>query len=135
MSILFPTLLLHMLTHSVAQSKYGLGSENSARASSITSFSETTSTLTVSWSRLAHSQRRGMIACGFRDANAANVMADIPWELKWPKVIGVNLNGKASGWTTPNMLPGDGRDPDREGQDGRNRGVHGLGRGEPELYA
>lgn len=28
-------------------------------------------------------------------------MADIPWELKCPKVIGVNLTGKLSGWTSP----------------------------------
>jgi len=30
-----------------------------------------------------------------------DVMADIPWELKCPKVIGVNLTGKLSGWTSP----------------------------------
>ena len=28
-------------------------------------------------------------------------MADIPWELKCPQVIGVNLTGKLSGWTSP----------------------------------
>ena len=43
----------------------------------------------------------GMIACGVGGADAVDVMAGIPWELKAPKVIGVNLTGKISGWTTP----------------------------------
>jgi len=43
----------------------------------------------------------GMIACGVGGADAVDVMADIPWELKCPKVIGVNLTGEISGWTTP----------------------------------
>lgn len=43
----------------------------------------------------------GMIACGVGGADAVDVMADIPWELKCPKVIGVNLIGKIGGWTTP----------------------------------
>ncbi|KAF9028929.1 aconitate hydratase [Hymenopellis radicata] len=43
----------------------------------------------------------GMIACGVGGADAVDVMADIPWELKCPKVIGVNLTGRISGWTTP----------------------------------
>ncbi|KAI0791119.1 aconitate hydratase [Abortiporus biennis] len=43
----------------------------------------------------------GMIACGVGGADAVDVMADLPWELKCPKVIGVNLTGKISGWTTP----------------------------------
>jgi aconitate hydratase len=43
----------------------------------------------------------GMIACGVGGADAVDVMADIPWELKTPKVIGVNLTGKIGGWTTP----------------------------------
>jgi len=43
----------------------------------------------------------GMIACGVGGADAVDVMADIPWELKCPKVIGVNLIGKIDGWTTP----------------------------------
>ena len=43
----------------------------------------------------------GMIACGVGGADAVDVMAGIPWELKTPKVIGVNLTGKISGWTTP----------------------------------
>jgi aconitate hydratase len=43
----------------------------------------------------------GMIACGVGGADAVDVMADIPWELKCPKVIGVNLTGAINGWTTP----------------------------------
>ncbi|EUC54052.1 aconitate hydratase [Rhizoctonia solani AG-3 Rhs1AP] len=43
----------------------------------------------------------GMIACGVGGADAVDVMANIPWELKCPKVIGVNLTGKIGGWTTP----------------------------------
>ena len=43
----------------------------------------------------------GMVACGVGGADAVDVMAGIPWELKTPKVIGVNLTGKISGWTTP----------------------------------
>ncbi|KAI3622875.1 aconitate hydratase [Malassezia furfur] len=42
-----------------------------------------------------------MIACGVGGADAVDVMADIPWELKCPKVIGVELKGKMSGWTSP----------------------------------
>ena len=42
-----------------------------------------------------------MIACGVGGADAVDVMADIPWELKCPKVIGVELKGKLSGWTAP----------------------------------
>ncbi|CAK9782524.1 putative aconitase [Cutaneotrichosporon oleaginosum] len=43
----------------------------------------------------------GMVACGVGGADAVDVMAGLPWELKCPKVIGVNLTGKMSGWTTP----------------------------------
>ncbi|KZT19858.1 aconitate hydratase [Neolentinus lepideus HHB14362 ss-1] len=42
-----------------------------------------------------------MLAIGVGGADAVDVMADLPWELKCPKVIGVNLTGKMSGWTTP----------------------------------
>merc|ERR1712158_146492 len=38
---------------------------------------------------------------GVGGADAVDVMADIPWELKCPKVIGVKLTGKLSGWTSP----------------------------------
>lgn len=43
----------------------------------------------------------GMVAVGVGGADAVDVMADIPWELKCPKVIGVKLTGKLSGWTSP----------------------------------
>jgi aconitate hydratase len=43
----------------------------------------------------------GMAAIGVGGADAVDVMAGIPWELKAPKVIGVKLTGKLSGWTTP----------------------------------
>ncbi|KAI1789673.1 aconitate hydratase [Ganoderma leucocontextum] len=43
----------------------------------------------------------GMVACGVGGADAVDVMADIPWELKCPKAIQVNLTGKIGGWTTP----------------------------------
>ena len=41
----------------------------------------------------------GMIAIGVGGADACDVMAGLPWELKWPKLIGVKLTGKLSGWT------------------------------------
>ncbi|GHA54753.1 aconitate hydratase [Pontibacter akesuensis] len=43
----------------------------------------------------------GMIAIGVGGADAVDVMAGMPWELKFPKVIGVKLTGKMSGWTAP----------------------------------
>lgn len=43
----------------------------------------------------------GMIAIGVGGADAVDVMAGMPWELKMPKVIGVKLTGKLSGWSAP----------------------------------
>jgi aconitate hydratase len=43
----------------------------------------------------------GMIAIGVGGADAVDVMAGMAWELKFPKVIGVKLTGKLSGWTSP----------------------------------
>ncbi len=43
----------------------------------------------------------GMVAIGVGGADAVDVMAGMPWELKWPKLIGVHLTGKLSGWTAP----------------------------------
>lgn len=40
----------------------------------------------------------GMLAIGVGGADACDVMAGLPWELKWPKLIGVKLTGKLSGW-------------------------------------
>ena len=42
----------------------------------------------------------GMVAIGVGGADAVDVMAGIPWELKMPKLIGVKLIGKMSGWTS-----------------------------------
>ena len=43
----------------------------------------------------------GMIAIGVGGADACDVMAGLPWELKWPKLIGIKLTGKLNGWTAP----------------------------------
>merc|ERR1712226_859808 len=43
----------------------------------------------------------GGLCIGVGGADAVDVMADIPWELKCPRVIGVKLTGKLSGWTSP----------------------------------
>jgi len=42
----------------------------------------------------------GMIAIGVGGADACDVMAGLPWELKFPKLIGVKLTGKLSGWSS-----------------------------------
>ncbi|NGX85099.1 aconitate hydratase [Aequorivita sp. KMM 9714] len=41
----------------------------------------------------------GMVAIGVGGADAVDVMAGMPWELKFPKLIGVKLTGKLNGWT------------------------------------
>ncbi len=41
----------------------------------------------------------GMVAIGVGGADACDVMAGLPWELKFPKLIGVKLTGRLSGWT------------------------------------
>lgn len=41
----------------------------------------------------------GMVAVGVGGADAVDVMAGMPWELKFPKLIGVKLTGKLNGWT------------------------------------
>ena len=43
----------------------------------------------------------GMVAIGVGGADACDVMAGLPWELKWPKLIGIKLTGKLNGWTAP----------------------------------
>jgi len=43
----------------------------------------------------------GMLAIGVGGADACDVMAGLPWELKFPKLIGVKLTGKLNGWTAP----------------------------------
>ena len=42
----------------------------------------------------------GMIAIGVGGADAVDVMAGLPWEMRFPKIIGVKLTGKMSGWTS-----------------------------------
>jgi len=52
----------------------------------------------------SHTPNGGGLGClciGVGGADAVDVMADIPWELKCPKVIGVKLTGSLSGWTSP----------------------------------
>ncbi len=43
----------------------------------------------------------GMVAIGVGGADAVDVMAGMPWELKMPKLIGVRLTGELNGWTSP----------------------------------
>lgn len=43
----------------------------------------------------------GMVAIGVGGADACDVMAGLPWELKMPKLIGIKLTGKLNGWATP----------------------------------
>ncbi len=43
----------------------------------------------------------GMIAIGVGGADAVDVMVGMPWELRWPGVIGVKLTGEFNGWTSP----------------------------------
>ena len=43
----------------------------------------------------------GMVAIGVGGADAVDVMAGMPWELKFPKLIGVRLTGRLNGWTAP----------------------------------
>jgi aconitate hydratase len=43
----------------------------------------------------------GMVAIGVGGADAVDVMAGMPWELKMPKLIGVKLTGELHGWTAP----------------------------------
>ncbi len=43
----------------------------------------------------------GMVAVGVGGADASDVMAGLPWEVKNPKIVGVHLKGKLQGWTSP----------------------------------
>jgi homoaconitase/3-isopropylmalate dehydratase large subunit len=42
----------------------------------------------------------GMVAIGVGGADAVDVMAGMPWELRFPKYIGVKLTGRMNGWTS-----------------------------------
>ncbi|MEM9034411.1 MAG: aconitate hydratase [Actinomycetota bacterium] len=43
----------------------------------------------------------GMVAIGVGGADAVDVMTGFPWNVRWPKAIGVHLTGEMSGWTSP----------------------------------
>ncbi|MCK9414460.1 MAG: aconitate hydratase [Prolixibacteraceae bacterium] len=43
----------------------------------------------------------GMVAIGVGGADAVDVMTGIPWELKFPKLIGIKLSGRLNGWSSP----------------------------------
>ena len=43
----------------------------------------------------------GQLAIGVGGADAVDVMSDLPWELKAPKILGVRLTGRMNGWTSP----------------------------------
>ncbi|MEM7338546.1 MAG: aconitate hydratase [Actinomycetota bacterium] len=43
----------------------------------------------------------GMIAIGVGGADAVDVMTGFPWNVRWPKMIGVHLTGELSGWSAP----------------------------------
>ncbi|RKZ07842.1 aconitate hydratase [bacterium] len=43
----------------------------------------------------------GMLAVGVGGADAVDAMVGMPWQVLWPKVIGIKLTGKLSGWTAP----------------------------------
>jgi aconitate hydratase A / 2-methylisocitrate dehydratase len=43
----------------------------------------------------------GMFACGVGGADAVDVMAGFPWEVLYPKLVGVHLTGKLAGWSAP----------------------------------
>ena len=43
----------------------------------------------------------GMFACGVGGADAVDVMADFPWEVLYPKLVGIRLTGSLGGWTAP----------------------------------
>src|SRR5690606_41647791 len=42
----------------------------------------------------------GMVAIGLGGADAVDVMAGLPWELKMPRIIGIKLTGKLNGWAS-----------------------------------
>ena len=43
----------------------------------------------------------GMLAVGVGGADAVDVMVGMPWNVRWPKLVGIKLTGKLSGWTAP----------------------------------
>jgi hypothetical protein len=74
----------------------------------------------------------GMVAIGVGGADAVDVMAGMPWELKMPKLIGVKLTGKLSGWTSSQRRdPESSRHPHRQRRHRRHRGILRRRRREP----
>ncbi len=43
----------------------------------------------------------GMVAIGVGGADAVDVMTGFPWNVRWPKLIGIHLTGELNGWTSP----------------------------------
>ena len=66
----------------------------------------------------------GMVAIGVGGADAVDVMTGFPFNVRWPKLIGVHLTGELSGWSSPEGRHPEGRrDPHRQGRHRRHRRV------------
>ena len=66
----------------------------------------------------------GMVAIGVGGADAVDVMTGYPFNVRWPKLIGVHLTGELSGWSAPEgHHPQGRRDPHRQGRHRRHRRV------------
>jgi aconitate hydratase len=66
----------------------------------------------------------GMVAIGVGGADAVDVMTGFPFNVRWPKVIGVKLTGTLSGWSSPKDVILEGRPhPHRQGRHRRHRRV------------
>ena len=66
----------------------------------------------------------GMVAIGVGGADAVDVMTGYPFNVRWPKLIGVHLTGELSGWSRPEgHHPQGRRDPHRQGRHRRHRRV------------
>ena len=71
----------------------------------------------------------GMVAIGVGGADAVDVMTGFPWNVRWPKVIGVKLTGTLSGWSSPEGRHPRGRPAaHRRRRHGRHRRVLRPGR-------
>ena len=66
----------------------------------------------------------GMVAIGVGGADAVDVMTGFPFNVRWPKLIGVQLTGELSGWSSPkDVILEVAAHPHREGRDRRDRRV------------
>ena len=71
----------------------------------------------------------GMVAIGVGGADAVDVMTGFPFNVRWPKLIGVHLTGTLSGWSRPEgHHPQGRRDPHRQGRHRRHHRVLRPGR-------